>query len=334
MKNPAPAPLDSPPTIRDVARLSGVSVGSASRALKNQPGIAEPTRQRIVQTAQQLGYDFGNLKRNKMRRVSFLLHRHHSTLMDNAFYSEVLHGAEDACREANLSLSFSSVDSSKSIEDLLNRHEAEALLLVGYFEASVLERLSRAQIPAVLVDHWAPHFVTINSDNFGGSYLLTQRLIRSGRTRIAFMAGSLSHYSIAQRQLGYRQAHWHAGLTLDPALEVSRDPPELEEGAYKAMRNLLEQTPPPDAVVCYNDSTARYVMQACRDANVKIPQDIAVVGFDDIRDAAQTRPALTTVQVDKQALGREGIRALLALQQGFEVSQIIVPVKPIFRSSD
>lgn len=333
MKNSVSTPPDSAPTIRDIARLSGVSVASASRALKNQPGIAEPTRQRIVQAAQELGYDFGNLKRNKIRRVSFLMHRNHNTLVDNPFYSEVLHGAEDACREANLSLSFSLVDSSESIEDLLSRQEADALMLVGYFESSLLEHLAKTPILAVLIDHWAPQFVCINSDNFGGSYRLTQHLIRSGRKRIAFMAGPLAHYSIAQRQLGYRQALWHSGQTPDPTLEVSREPPDSTQGAYTTMCRLLELPQTPDAVVCFNDDTAIQVIRSCKEAKLKIPQDIAVVGFDDIREAALTKPPLTTVQVDKQALGREGIRALLELQQGQEVGQIVVPTKLIVRSS-
>lgn len=319
------------PTVRDVARHAGVSVATVSRSLNNQPGISADTRQRVLDAASSLGYNLGNLRPARPRRVVFLHRRESQTVSDNPFYSHVLHGVEDACRAEKLGLSFCSVAHDDPVPELIARQEADGVVCVGYFEPHQLRSVLELNVPAVLVDHWFPGMTCVNSDNFAGAYLLTRHLIELGRRRIAFINGPLTHYSIAQRQQGYRHALLAYGLTPDSALEVPRDPLDDEAGTDSAVQRLMRLPQPPDAIVAYNDATALSVLRSCQRLGLSVPSDVAVVGFDDLASAAQSIPPLTTIRVDKQALGRQGVEYLL--NRTPEPQQLVLPVALVVRGS-
>lgn len=320
------------PTIRDVAEKAGVSVGTASRSLNNQPGLSQATRDRVFQVAQELGYDLSNLRQTRLRRLSFLYHRLHNHLGSNPFYSHVLHGAEEVCRREKISLSFSSVGPDDRVQELIGWQDAEGLVCAGYFEPEVLDQLASLKLPVVLVDHWRPGMTCVNSDNFGGAYLATEHLLAQGRKRVAFIGGPLTHYSIAQRQQGYRHALLAHGLTLEPELEVFRDPPNFEdEGTDDAVQRLLALNSPPDAIFAFNDATALRAMRALQVAGRSVPEDIAIAGFDDVDASATAFPPLTTVRVDKEELGRRGVELLVTRQT--DAQQLIVPVTLVVRAS-
>lgn len=309
----------SSPTIRDVAKHAGVSVATVSRSLNNQVGISEDTRQRVFSAATELGYNLGNLRqqqgqppgRLRLKRVSFVYRRLRETVGVNPFYSHVLHGVEDACRAQKLGLSYSSVGSEDRLPELITRQEADGLVCVGYFEPEQLRAVLALNLPAVLVDHWYPGLTCVNSDNFGGAYLLTRHLIEQGCRRIALISGPQTHYSIAQRVQGYRHALLAHGLTPDPRLEAARAPLDEEEGTESAVRQLLQLEEPPDAIFAFNDATALQALRICQMQGLRVPEDLAVVGFDDLSSAALSFPPLTTVRVDKEALGSRGVEALL-----------------------
>ena len=133
--------MTNSPTIRDVARQAGVSVATVSRSLNNQPGITEETRRRVLSAASALGYDLGNLRQNRLRRLVFLYRRQRETVGGNPFYSHVLHGVEEACRAGKLGLSYSSVGPEDRLTELVARQEGEGLVCVGYFEPAQLDTL-------------------------------------------------------------------------------------------------------------------------------------------------------------------------------------------------
>jgi DNA-binding LacI/PurR family transcriptional regulator len=313
-------------TIRDLARAANCSIGTVSRALKNQPGLGEPTRARILSTARELGYDFGRLRLGAIRRIAFLLHQQHKTLSSSPFYSPVLQGAEQACRRAGVALSFYVVNPAEPVAELLRAQQPDAILCAGYFEPELVAVLRDSGKPLVLVDMHLPGFSSINPDHHLGGYLATRHLIRTGRRRIAMISGSLAHYSIHQRARGYRKALFDARMLADPALEVhvptSGDP---AEGVREATRRLLALSPRPDALFCYNDSTALEAMQT----GLKVPADIAIVGFDDISGAAQAIPPLSSIAIDKEALGAAGVELLLEKQ----TAEHTLPVQLIVRES-
>ncbi len=303
---------DKKVTIRELAQAANVSIGTVSRALKGQPGLSAQTRAEVLRVAQELGYDVGKLRTGKPRRILFLYNRQIDSVATNQFYSVVLHGAEIACRDAGVSLSLMSVAAGDDLSTAVRRHEAEALLCMGFFEIETLAAMRACDLPLVLADHFHTGMHCINADNLQGGLLATRHLLAGGAKRPAMILGPLSHHSVALRAKGFRRALFEAGRLADPELEVSMDMTlPYEEAGRDAMRRLLALEQRPDAVFAYNDGTALAAMQVCSDAGVRVPEDIRFVGYDDIDTASSNQPPLTTVRVDKEALGREAVMALI-----------------------
>lgn len=319
-------------TVRDIANAAGVSVGTVSRALKNQRGLSDETRRHVRQVAADLGYDLSRLRSGKAPRLVFLIHRHHSNFAVNPFFAEVMHGVEEGCRQFGVAPTLLSARQGDAVGKLLKLHEPDALLVAGYFEDEVLAQLTDLGLPLVLVDGWIPGCAAVNPDNTGGGYQATRHLLDLGRQRIAYIAGSLAHFSIRERSRGYRRALFEAGVLADPDLEALA-PPGMDdaEGAAAAMRTLLRRRLRPDAVFAYNDSAALAAMRVCLNAGLRIPEDIAFVGFDDIPAARYGAIPLTTLRVDKQELGRTGVEMLVG--GGAMPQEMVMGVELMVRES-
>lgn len=323
----------TPVTIRDIAKFAGVSAGTISRALKNEPGLTETTRQMVLSAAHQLGYDFSNLRRKRLRRLTFLLHRQHNTAASSPFYSPVLHGAEEACRKLGIVLSFMAVGPADGVTEQLRMHAPDAIVCAGFFEPELLAALRSTGKPMVLIDMKLRGYNSVNPDNMMGGYLATKHLISLGRSRIAMISGSLGHYSVRERNKGYREALFEAGMLADPRLEASlADGVDLETGACEAMQALLALPHPPDAVFCYNDSAALVAMRCVLAAGMTVPHDVSIVGFDDISSAVLGHRPLTTLRIDKKELGAMGVDLLLRDQQEPPIERVS-PVQLIVRAS-
>jgi LacI family transcriptional regulator, repressor for deo operon, udp, cdd, tsx, nupC, and nupG len=330
-------PVGAGITIRDVANRAGVSIGTVSRALKNQAGLGEDTRMQVLRAALELGYNTDNLRQNKIRRVSFVVGRLDTDVPANPFYSHVLHGVEDASREFEIVLQYLTLrpgDRNRTLE-MIRRHEADALLCVSFFEPRMLERITGLGIPMVLVDHFAPGFPSVNMDNIAGAKLAVQHLVEAGKKRIAFVNGP-GHYSIRQRLRGFQEALFEANMPLDPALvtmEVDvNQTPNIREQNQNAILELLALPNPPDAMFCWNDESALLAIRCCLEKGLRIPQDMAIVGFDDIDAAVQANPSLTTIRVNKELLGRRGLERLIDRKDDAE-SLDLIPVELVVRES-
>lgn len=323
--------MTKPVRVRDIAEACGVSVGAVSRALKGQPGLREDTRLRIISVAEQKGYDFSRLRSEKLKRVLFLLHRQHNISRALPFYSQLLLGIEDLCREQGIALSFLSIGPGDAVSEQVRVHQPDALICAGFFEPELLALIQQMKLPLVLVDLWAPGLPCVNPDNTQGGYLATKHLIDQGRRRIAFLASTLAHYSIRQREKGYRQALYEARLLMPPEYEAIAPPLlDTEQSLVEAVNELLALPESPDAIFAYNDAAALVVERLCAERGLRIPEDIALVGFDDIEAAAWSQPPLTTIAVDKQQLGREALRLLL---EDKPAENLLLPVKLVVRSS-
>jgi LacI family transcriptional regulator, repressor for deo operon, udp, cdd, tsx, nupC, and nupG len=319
-------------TIRELARAANVSIGTVSRALKGQSGLSEQTRADVLRVAQEMGYDLGKLRTGKPRRLLFLYSRQLSSLATNVFYSIVLHGVESACRDAGVSLSLLSVGAGDDLSTLVRRHEAEGLIGAGHFEADMVDAMRACDIPLVLVDHFHAAVHCVNDDNLHGALLATRHLLEGGARRPAMIVGPMSHHSVALRAKGFRRALFEAGLLADPELEVMLDMTLLYDQAGRlAMQQLLALDKRPDAVFAYNDETALHAMAACEEAGLRIPDDIRFIGYDNIAAAARSRPSLSTIHVDKEALGREAVQCLL--EGRVDARNTLLPVQLVPRES-
>ena len=318
--------------IRDIALAAGVSVGSVSRALKNQGGISDATRRHIRDVARRMSYDLSRLRVDRPQRLAFLVHRQHSSFATNPFFSYVLHGVEEACRGLGVVPTLLTAGPTDPLRDQLRLHQPDVLLAAGFFEIEMIELLDSMALPLALIDFWMPGRPSVNPDNERGGYIATRHLLESGRSRIAFLSGSLAHFSIREREHGYRRALYEAGVLGDPDLEAIAPPGlNVEHGAAQATRRLLAQPKGIDAIFAYNDAAALAAMRVCQSLGRRVPDDIAIVGFDDIPAAAGALIPLTTIRVDVEALGRTGVDLLI--QPGPLDRQITLPVTLIVRSS-
>ncbi|GAA5185142.1 LacI family DNA-binding transcriptional regulator [Niveibacterium umoris] len=318
-----------------MAARAGVSVGSVSRALKNQPGLSDETRARILAAADTLGYDIGRLRARPLKRVVCLLHRQHSTLTGNQFFSHVVQGAEAAAREHGIAMSLFSVAPTDPLHDMIVAlHEPDGFLCAGFLEDEVLSELVATGHPLVLIDYQWRDLPAINADNEGGAFTAISRLIASGHRRIAFIHGPLSHHSILQRMRGYRAALFHHGIPGDPELEILLDRSDDPEGASaRAVDELLARPTPPEAIFAYNDVCALATMRACQRRGVRIPEDISIIGFDDIGAAALSTPPLTTLRIGKEEMGRIGMQCLADITAGKPATKVVLPVELVVRGS-
>lgn len=256
-------------TIRDIARAAPVSIGTVSRALKNQPGLSETTRARIVAIAQQMAYDPAQL-RPRIKRLTFLLHRQHSNFSTTPFFSHVLHGVEDACRERGIVPTLLTVGPTDDVLRQMRPHVPDAIAVAGFMEPETLDALGSTGCPLVLIDLWAPGHRCVNVDNDRGAALAMERLLD------------------------------HPGGR-------------------------------PDAVFAYNDVAALAALRICTARGLRVPDDIAIVGFDDIPAATHAAPPLTTLAVDKEALGRRGVELLF--NDAPESVDMRLPLRLVARAS-
>jgi len=214
----------------------------------------------------------------------------------------------------------------------VRRHEADALLGAGYFDPEAMDGIRRCELPLVLVDHFFPGVRCINDDNQLGAWLATRHLLEGNPRRIAAIFGPLAHYSTSLRAKGFRRALFEAGRLFDPDYEVTLDPAlEYRDAGRDAMRRLLELPEPPDAVFAYNDSTALLGMEVCQEHGLRVPEDIRFIGYDDIEEASHSKPPLSTVKMDKEALGMMAARALI--EGDVEPNDAALPVELVVRES-
>ena len=306
-------------TLRDVARLAGVSLGTASQALNNRPHVLPETRSRVLETARALGYVPRNANGSHTPAVIGMLTKHDvgPPAQFNVFFSHVQAGVERECRAHRISLMFASVEVDQSnhpiewprmIED---RH-IDGLILIGTYIEEAIGSLQRKlpDKPIVLVDSYAPSypFDSVLIDNIGGAMKAVNHLIDCGHRHIGLIGSNpASPPDILERRAGYLQTLAARGIE---QAYIEDGLMRREEG-YAALQRLLKRAPQVTAVFVTNDDTAIGVMHAAHDMGLKVPDDLSIVGFDDIDLASEVHPALTTVHVYKSWLGRLGVQRLM-----------------------
>jgi LacI family transcriptional regulator len=301
--------------IADVAREAGVSAQTVSRALNNKGEISPETRQRVLQTVDRLGYRPNTLARGLVTQKT-------STFglvvpdIANPFFSEVARGAEDAAHREGYSLLLCNTmeNAAREMEALrtLEAQRVDGVLLCSsrLSERDLASMMARLP-PVVLVNREAPgaNLRSACIDDEAGAYRAVRHLLSSGRRTIAFLAGPAASHSGHRRATGYRRALAEARVAIDPALSIECAPDI--EGGYEAARRAITDHPRTDALLCYNDLVAVGALQALTALDRRVPEDIAVIGFDDILLAALVTPPLTTLRSDRRRLGFEAVRLLL-----------------------
>jgi LacI family transcriptional regulator len=312
-------------TLTDVAKECGVSPATVSMVFRDKPGIPTETRLRILAAARALGYTARPVPQEPQPRgnglstlgVVMLKIKEDVSARANPFYSSILAGIEDTCRQRNINLLYTTVPVDADhlpIETprlLLSKDRTQGLLLVGILvDEKQIRMLDSSATPVVLVDAYSPaaEYDALVSDNEGGAHQAVEYLIRHGHRHIGLVTTrSVNYPSIQGRKTGYLRALQDHGIAeiycADSAL-VKQDIPG-------ATRELLRAHPQITAVFACNDNTALSVLQAAEAMGWRIPHDLSLIGFDDIDLATLVRPALTTMHVDKVGMGRLAVETLI-----------------------
>ncbi|RFA16900.1 hypothetical protein B7R22_02160 [Subtercola boreus] len=332
-------------TIRDVAAHAGVSSGTVSRVLNQEPGVNERLRGSVFDAVRQLGYvqRAAKPRLEPISEVGFFL-----VVLEGSegrqgvaqFWADILFAVESHARKAGIRVVFRrlldmEVDSASAADQISDLNLSSAFL-VGPAPAEAALSLRRSGLRVILIDNAFPGWEgdAVLSDNFGGSYLVTQHLISLGHQNIAFIGGpridvipgTNSVYSMAWRAMGYREALVANRLPLQPQLIENCN--LTVKGASEAVRRLLDTKLPFTAIVASNDSTAVGAMQALEAAGVEVPASVSVVGFDDHPPATPHLP-LTTLVVDTNAMGQVAVHVLkqILAEPSFPHQTATVPVK-------
>ncbi|PWC09318.1 transcriptional regulator RbsR [Brenneria roseae subsp. americana] len=302
--------------MKDVARLAGVSTSTVSHVINNNRFVSDAIREKVMKAVEELNYAPSalarSLKINQTRTIGMLL-----TASNNPFYAEVVRGVERCCYERGYSLILCNTEGdwarmSRNLETLLQKRVDGVLLMCTENHRPSPEMVSRyPSIPMVMMD-WAPFegvIDVIKDNSLLGGEMATNYLISRGYRKIACIAGPQDKTSAYNRLEGYRQAMKHAGLSVPDEYEIFGDF-EFETG-YRAMQRLLTLEEKPEAVFTCNDAMAVGVYRALYQAGLSIPEDVAVIGYDDIELARYISPPLTTIHQPKDELGELAVDTLL-----------------------
>ncbi len=302
-------------TIREVAREAGVSVATVSRVLNDSGPASAETVRRIREVAARLRYTPNeaarSLIRSRTQTIGVLLPDLHG-----AFFSEVIRGVDQRARQAGFHLLVSSFhDDPREMEAALHamRGRVDGLVVMAPDVATraLLAELSNELVAVLLNPPTADGSCSsVHVDNVGGARAMVRHLVRLGRRRIAMITGEERNHDARERRRGYRAALRAARLPVLPELEAAGD--FTEPSGYAAAQALLALRKRPDAIFAANDAMAVGALSALRDAGVRVPEDVALVGFDDIPIARDLTPPLTSVHVDMEALGRRATELALA----------------------
>lgn len=336
----------SRPTSFDIAYRAGVSQATVSRALRDSPLVSEDTRRRIREIARELNYkvdkNASNLRRQSSVTLALLLFEDptpNDTLI-NPFFLTMLGSITRACARQGYDLLVSFQQFSEDWHaDYQDAHKADGLILLGYGEwFSTRDKLDRLVQQGTHFVRWGPVFdaqpgVSIGSDNRAGGRLAGEHLATHGRQRVAYLGANQPTWpEFRDRYLGLCDALQDAGLSTEPALQIDViDSTEL--AGYAAAQALFARGVAFDAVFCASDLIAIGAMRALMEHGLRVPEDVAVMGFDDQPVAAFTNPPLTTVLQDTKLAGEKLVDTLIREIRGeAAVSEVLSPALVVRRS--
>jgi DNA-binding LacI/PurR family transcriptional regulator len=333
------------PTSFDIAQRAGVSQPTVSRALRGDPAVSESTRKRIQAIALQLNYAVdkhaSSLRRRQSSTLALLFFEDPTSdgSLINPFFLSMLGSITRTCglRGYDLLTSFQQMSSNWHV-DYEDSRKADGLILLGYGDYQLYRgRLEQLVAQGTRFVRWGSvdaqqPGVTVGCDNVRGGEEAARHLLAQGRRRIAFVGDASDHYpEFRDRYRGVCRALAAAGIAPDPALQV--DAITTEQAGRAATAALLARSERFDAVVAASDLIAIGVLQALRDAARRVPEEVALVGYDDIPAASLSSPALTTIAQDYRAAGEILVELLLRQVQGEAVANHVLAPRLVVRRS-
>jgi DNA-binding LacI/PurR family transcriptional regulator len=310
-------------TLQDIAEAASLSLGSVSLALSGKNGVSPDTRQRVLDVAKELGY-VRSTPRPAVSppTVSLVVERLPVTPASDPFNRPILQGLESAAREHGYQIAMEFVSPEDHPETGHWTKGATAGVIVlggGDLNAEWVEAAVDTYLPVVMVDHFIPglKLPAVVPDNLGGAHSATRHLLEMGHARIGFIRGPSKYWTLSERLAGFLLAMQQAGIWPEEALVPPRES-HAEEKGYHEMLRLLDLPNPPTAVFAVSDKTAVGAYRAAIERGCSIPNDVSIIGFDDIEVSRALNPPLTTVHVSGETMGRVAFERLRDLITGRE----------------
>ncbi|HAS8006937.1 TPA: LacI family DNA-binding transcriptional regulator [Vibrio cholerae] len=320
-------------TMKDIARLAGVSTSTVSHVINKSRFVSDEIAERVNNAAQQLNYAPSalarSLKMNRTKTIGMLV-----TTSTNPFFGEVVKGVERSCYHQgyNLILCNTEGDSQRmkaSINTLLQKRVDGLLLMCSTLEGERLDVFDRyPDIPIVVMD-WGPILFAsdkIQDNSLQGGYMAAKHLIECGHKEIGCITGPLIRHQAQMRYEGYKRALAEAGIAINPDWIVESD---FEcEGGYQAFEKLYQRGKLPSALFVSNDMMAMGVIQAASQRGLRVPDDLSLIGYDDVHIAKFMTPALTTIHQPKYRLGKAAVDTLLYRLENPDTTAQVVQLEP------
>ncbi|MBW8799577.1 MAG: LacI family DNA-binding transcriptional regulator [Streptomyces sp.] len=337
------------PTLEEVAARAGVGRGTVSRVINGSPRVSDATRAAVEAAVNELGYVPNTAARalaaNRTDAIALVVPEPETRFFAEPYFSDMLSGvgAELSETEMQLLLIFAGSDRERRrLAQYLAAHRVDGVLLVSVHADDPLpDLLAQLEIPAVISGPRSAEetLTSVDSDNYGGARSAVEHLLSRGRRTVAHITGRLDVYGAQRRVDGYRDALRDAGRQPDELLIEPGD--FTEEGGRRAMARLLEREPRLDAVFAGSDVMAAGARQVLRVAGRRIPEDVALVGYDDSAIARHMDPPLTSVRQPIEEMGRAMIDLLLAeiadrrpaTARGLERRHAVLPTALVARAS-
>lgn len=325
------------PTIRDVARKLNISITTVSRAIDGYDDVAEETRQRVVETAREMGYTPNRaarqLRRQRTETIGYIIPSNSAGFAD-PFFSEFIAGLGDEATALEYDLLVTTAPPASMEEKSAYQRWVQG----GKVDGMVLNRvllddwrsryLAEQEVPYVSLERspGQADFVGVEVDSNGGVLELMAYLVSQGHSRIAYIGADTALKIDQDRMSGYLTGLKAASIAPERTLLIRAD--LTPEGGYRAAEQLLGLSVPPTAIFCVNDLMAIGAMHAAHERGMKVGRDIAVAGFDGIADSAHTQPPLTTIDQPVYDIARKLVTLLVALIDGGTKVERQVMIKP------
>lgn len=320
-------------TMKDIARLAGVSTSTVSHVINKSRFVSDEITERINLAVQQLNYAPSalarSLKMNRTKTIGMLM-----TTSTNPFFGEVVKGVERSCYHQGYNLILCNTEGDdqrmkSNINTLLQRRVDGLLLMCSTLEGERLDVFDRyPDIPIVVMD-WGPILFScdkIQDNSLQGGYMATKHLIDCGHRDIGCITGPLNRHQAQMRYDGYKRALTQAGFAINPDWIVEAD---FEcEGGYQAFETLYQRGKLPSALFVSNDMMAMGVLQAASQKGLRVPDELSLIGYDDVHIAKFMTPALTTIHQPKYRLGKAAVDTLLYRLENPDTTAQVVQLEP------
>lgn len=324
-------------SIKQISETTGFSASTVSNALNHKKGVNKETAATILKVAKDLGY----IAEEKISRIKIVIYRRSgSVIEDSPFFAHVMDGAESECQSSGLDLVACNLDKRHSdyhdqIKWLLNDTTSGIIILGSELEESDLDLYRSCKCPILLIDYWCNDmtFNGILSNNGDSTRLAIEYFIKKGHKKIGYLRGRLRIYPFRSRGNAFRNTMLEHNLPINTKHIVTVA--SSIDGSYHDMKLFLKTMPElPTAYFADNDCIALGVMKALQEFGYKIPEDISIIGFDDLPFCEITSPKLTTIRTVKKELGRMAVQKIMDMVKNGDDTQSIVLLSTTFVERD